>query len=106
MKRLIMRKYLEEVDIKGLIETQNSCNAKVEMLESIINYGQDTLLPLKSKLNVSNDLPWISQSLKKLIRHRQAALARGDETLFKSLIKKPSQSRTQVVPRKILFIEG
>ena len=47
--------------------------------------GQDTLLPLKSKLNVSNDLPWISQSLKKLIRHRQAALARGDETLFKSL---------------------
>jgi hypothetical protein len=76
------------------------------MLESIINYGQDTLLPLKSKLNVSNDLPWISQSLKKLIRHRQAALARGDETLFKSLIKKPSQSRTQVVPRKILFIEG
>ena len=66
-KRLIMRKYLEEVDIKGLIETQNSCNAKVEMLESIINYGQDTLLPLKSKLNVSNDPPWISQSLKKLI---------------------------------------
>ena len=53
-KRLIMRKYLEEVDIK---ETQNSCNAKVEMLESIINYGQDTLLPLKSKLNVSNDPP-------------------------------------------------
>jgi hypothetical protein len=61
-KRLIMRKYLEEVDIKGLIETQNSCNAKVEMLESIINYGQDTLLPLKSKLNVSNEPPWISQS--------------------------------------------
>ena len=59
-----MRKYLEEVDIKDLIETQNSCNAKVEMLESIINYGQDTLLPLKSKLNVSNDPPWISQSLK------------------------------------------
>jgi hypothetical protein len=43
------------MDIKGLIETQNSCNAKVEMLESIINYGQDILLPLKSKLNVSND---------------------------------------------------
>ena len=80
-----MRKYLEEVDIKGLIETQNSCNAKVETLESIINYGQDTLLPLKSKLNVSNDPPWFSQSLKKLIRHRQAAQARGDETLFKSL---------------------
>jgi hypothetical protein len=34
-KRLIMQKYLEEVDIKG---TQNSYNAKVEMFESIINY--------------------------------------------------------------------
>ena len=94
-----MRKYLEEVDIKGLIETQNSCNAKVEMLESIINYAQDTLLPLKSKLSVSNDPHWISQSLKKLTQHRQAALARGNETLFKSL-------RKQVVPRKILFMEG
>ena len=92
-KRLIMRKYLEEVDIMGLIETQNSCNAKVEMLESIINYGQDTLLPLKSKLNVSNDPPWISQLLKKLIRHRQAALARADETLFESLRNQVNRER-------------
>jgi hypothetical protein len=61
------------------------------MLESITNYGQDTLLPLK--LNVSNDPPWISQSLKKLIRHRQAALARGDETLFKSLRNQVNRKR-------------
>jgi hypothetical protein len=44
-------------------------------------------------LNVSNDPPWISQSLKKLIRHRQAALARGDETLFKSLRNQVNQER-------------
>jgi hypothetical protein len=87
-----MLKYLEEVDIKGLIETQNSCNAKVEMLESIINYGQYTLLPLKSKLIQRDPIsPWISQSLKKLIR--QAALARGDETLFKSLRNQVNRER-------------
>ena len=88
-----MRKYLEELDIKSLTETQNSCNAKVEMLESIINYWLDTLLPLKSKLNVSNDPAWISQSLKKLIRRRQVALASGDETLFKSLRNQVNRER-------------
>ena len=50
------------------------------MFELIINYMVDSLLPLKSKLNISNDPPWISQSLR-----RQAALARGNQTLFKSL---------------------
>jgi hypothetical protein len=54
---------------------------------------QDTLLPLKSKLNVSNDPPWISQSLKKIIRDRQAALARGDDTLFKSLRNQVNRER-------------
>lgn len=92
-KRLIMRKYLEEVDIKSLIDTQNSCKTKVEMFESIINYGLDTLLPLKSKLNVFNDPPWISHSLRKLIQRRQAALARGDESLFKSLRNQVNRER-------------
>ena len=50
------------------------------MFELIVNYMVDSLLPLKSKLNISNDPPWISQSLR-----RQAALARGNQTLFKSL---------------------
>ena len=63
------------------------------MFESILNYGLDTLLPLKSKLNISNDPPWISQSLKKLIQHRQNALARGNETLFKSLRNQVNRER-------------
>ncbi len=63
------------------------------MLESIIDYGLDKLLPLKSKLNVSNDHPWISQSLKKLIRRRQATLASGDEILFKSLRNQVNRER-------------
>jgi hypothetical protein len=64
------------------------------MLESIINYGLDTsLLPLKSKLNVSNDPLWISPSLKKLIQRRQAALASGDEILFKSLRNQVDRKR-------------
>jgi hypothetical protein len=44
-------------------------------------------------LNVSNDPPWISQPLKNLIRHRQAALARGDEILFKSLRNQVNRER-------------
>ena len=92
-KRLLMRKYLEEVDIQSLINMQPSCKTKVDMFESIINHGLDTLLPLKSKVNISNDPPWISQSLRKLIKRRQVALARGNQTLFKSLRNQVNRER-------------
>ena len=66
-KRLLMRKYLEQFDIQFLMNMQHLCKTKVDMFELIINYRVDSLLPLKSKLNISNDPPWISQSLRKLI---------------------------------------
>ena len=94
-KRLLIRKYLEKVNIQSLINTQPLCKTKVDMFESIINYGLDTLLPLQSKANISNDPPWISQSLRKLIKRRQVALARGNQTLFKSLRNQVNRERNR-----------
>ena len=33
-KRLAMRKYLEEVDVKSIIDAERSCERKTQMLES------------------------------------------------------------------------
>ena len=92
-KRLLMRKYLEKVNIPSLINMQPSCKAKVDMFETVINYGLDTLLPLQSKANISNDPHWISQSLRKLIKRRQVAIACGNQTLFKSLRNQVNRER-------------
>ena len=77
-KHLAMRAYLEAVDVHALVDSKSSCEEKVNMLEKIVNTGMDTLLPMRSKTVVINEPPWVNQSLKKMIRGRQKALAQGD----------------------------
>ena len=92
-KRLAMRKYLEEVDVKSIIDTERSCERKTQMLESVINFGLDTLLPLKTKITFSNEPPWMSQSLKQLIRRRQRALNQSDRSIFRALRNQVNRER-------------
>ena len=75
--------YLETVRVESLVSNCNGCVEKVNMLEKIVNFGMDTLLPLKWKTIVSNEPVWISQRLKRMIRDRKKALARGDITTFR-----------------------
>jgi hypothetical protein len=53
------------------------------MLEEIIKFGLDAIMPLESKTVISNEPAWITSSLKALIRKRQKALNSGK--MFKSL---------------------
>ena len=92
-KRLAMRKYLEEVDVKSIIDAKRSCERKTQMLESIINFGLDTLLPIKTKIKFSNEPPWMSQSLKQLIRRRQRALNQSDQSIFRALRNQVNRQR-------------
>jgi hypothetical protein len=69
--QLALRKYLVEVDVPTLIRAKASCEDKANTLELIITYGLNTILPMRSKLQISNEPPWITQKLKHLIRRRQ-----------------------------------
>ena len=53
------------------------------MLETIINIGLDFIFPLRKIIVLSNTPPWITSSLKDLIKTRQMALNRGDTQEFK-----------------------
>ena len=93
LKHLAMRAYLEAVDVHALVDSKNSCEEKVDMLEKIVNTGMDTLLPMRSKTVVINEPPWVNQSLKKMIRGRQKALAQGDFVTFRILRNRINRER-------------
>ena len=44
-----MSTFLKEVDIKSLIAMETTIDGKTQMLESIINFGLDSLIPLPRK---------------------------------------------------------
>ena len=65
----------------------------VPIFETIIKTGMDILMPLKSKMIVSNEPAWINDHLKSLIRDRQSAFAWGDSASFKRLCNQANRLR-------------
>ena len=55
--RMVMRTYLEEVNLGLLIGLKESCEEKTRTLETIIKTGMDTLLRPKSKTVIANEPP-------------------------------------------------
>ena len=55
--RMVMRTYLEEVNLVLLIGLKESCEEKTRTLETIIKTGMDTLLRPKSKTVIANEPP-------------------------------------------------
>ena len=51
----------------------------------IIKTGFDMLLPIKSKVKVSKEPPFMTQALRSLIHRRQKDLANGDLMTFRGL---------------------
>lgn len=85
-KRFAMRTYLERIDIQAfMVDSQSLCEEQVNILGKVVNTGMDILLPIMSKTIVVNEPSWVNQSLKKMIRARQKALARGDMDYFRFL---------------------
>ena len=83
--RLAMRTYLEEVVVCSLVGSLVSCQEKTDTLETVIKTGMDILLPLTSKIVMSNDRPLINKQMKSLIKQRQVAFTPGDLDSFRSL---------------------
>ena len=55
--RMVMRTYLEEVNLGLLIGLKESCEEKTRTLETIIKTGMDTLLRPKAKTVIANEPP-------------------------------------------------
>ena len=68
-KRLAFDKYIEDVNVKYWVGRVDSCDDKTKVLEHIINFGLDFLLPIK-KILINNEPPWMTKSLKQLIHRR------------------------------------
>ena len=73
---------------KYCVESIDSCDDKTKMLEHIINFGLDFLLPVKQKILINNEPPWMTKSLKQLIHRREKAFA-----LFKKLRNQVNRER-------------
>ena len=81
-KRYAMRSYLEQINVANLINSVQSCDDKVSMLETT---GLDCIMPLQTRTVISNEPVWITSSLKDRIGKRQKALNSGSFQEFKLL---------------------
>ena len=78
--------YIDQVDVQGFVRSVESCEEKVTMLETIINIGLYFILPLRKIAVLSHETPWVTSSLKDLIKRRQVALNRRNTRQLKYLI--------------------
>ena len=88
-----MKTYLYEVDVTAMIRAMTTCKQKVSMLQTIIKTGLDSILPMKRKIVLRTEPPWINSTLKTLIRKRQVALGWGDWAEFNHLSNLVNQER-------------
>ena len=67
----------------------------------VINYGLDTIMPVRSIRIQEMDRPWVSSQLKQLIIRRQKAFTSGNLPLFKILRNKVNRERKHC--RKVYY---
>ena len=91
--RVALSSYLEKVNIADLVKNKDTCDEKVQLMEEAIISGMDAIMPLKEKSISVNEAPWMNNSLKRLIRRRQKALANNNLAEYKQLRNKVNRDR-------------
>ena len=86
-------RFLLEVPWDTVLSQNESCDDKLAAITRIINYGLDTIMPVRSVKVHQTDRPWVNANLKRLIKKRQQALSSGDMLLFKMLRNKVNRER-------------
>jgi hypothetical protein len=79
------RSYLEQINFSNLINSVQSCDDRVSILEIIVKIGLDIIMPLQIRTVISNEPVWITFSLKDHIGKRQKALSSANFQEFKRL---------------------
>lgn len=83
-----------------MIKSVKTSEEKTLLLETIISYGLDSVIPLKIKTVASNEPPSITFKFKELIKERQIALRSGGVEDFKLLREKGKQYKLSTMKRK------
>lgn len=86
-------RYLLEFPWDTALSQNESCDDKLAAVTQIINYGLDTIMPVRSVKIHQTDRPWLNADLKRLVQKRQQAFASGDMFLFKLLRNKVNHER-------------
>ena len=86
-------RYLLEFPWDTVLSQNESCDDKLAAVTQIINYGIDTIIPVRSVKVHQTDRPWINADLKRLVQKRQQAFTSGDTFLFKLLRNKVNRKR-------------
>ena len=86
-------RYLLEFPWDTVLSQNESCDDKLAAVTQIINYGLDTIMPVRSVKVHQTDRPWINANLKRLVQKRQQAFTSGDTFLFKLLRNKVNRER-------------
>ena len=94
-------RFLMEVPWSNLLSSEQTCEGKLSLLTEVINYGLDTIMPVRSIKIHETDRPWVSTQLKQLITRRQKAFASGNQPLFKILRNKVNRERKRC--RKVYY---
>lgn len=74
-KKASVDRFLLDVPWSALFSHNQSCDAKLQILTEIVNYGLNTIMPVRSVKVHENDRPWLTKQLKSLIVRRQKALS-------------------------------
>ena len=93
-------RFLIEVPWSNLLSSEQSCEGKLSLLTEVINYGLDTIMPVRSIKIHETDRPWVSTQLKQLITRRQKAFTSGNQP-FKILRNKVNRERKRC--RKVYY---
>ena len=72
-------RYLLEIPWSSLLSSDESCEGEFSLLTEVINYGLDTIMPVRSIKIHETDRPWVSTHLKQLIIRRRKAFLRSLE---------------------------
>lgn len=86
-------RYLLEFPWDTALSQNESCDDKLAAVTLIVNYGLDTIMPVRSVKVHHTDRPWLNADLKRLIQKRQQAFSSGDTFLFKLLWNKVNRER-------------
>ena len=86
-------RYLLEFSWATAMSQNESCDDKLAAVTQVINYGLDTIMPVRSVKVHQTDRPLLNPDLKRLIQKKQQAFSSGDMFLFKLLRNKVNRER-------------
>ena len=86
-------RYLLEFPWDTALSQNEPCDDKLAAVTQIINYGLDTIMPVRSLKVHQTDRSWLNADLKRLVQKRPQAFASGDTFLFKLPRNKVNRAR-------------